>query len=521
MINYNKVDIKIITLILILMGFIAGCEKDHLESKDSKNPPNEYFASTLDESLIHGEDKYNAIFIENVSFSINQAQYNALDHISFEILPKEGSTIVEPLKGTYTKHYIETKGFLDKESMLISFPIFGLYDAYKNRVRITSMFSNNRKWEKVLQIETKAYEFSETKNTNIFANKQNFVGESYIHIVTDKGPMIMDIEGNIRWAYEDILDLTCRTSALLDKHMYCKQKGTPFDTLLKLGFDGTQEIIPFECGHYSGAAIHHEINLSPNGLLLEIHIKDGTTLKQRGSVLIEVDKTGKLLQSWDMDEIIGSCLTNGELPIETFIRNHASSGKALDWFHMNSSTYDKHDNSILISSRENFVIKVGYSDKQVKWILGDPTKFWHTLAPLNKYALKLTDGNINIGQHSLNFLKDGELLMFNNGENSTVPYFPKEKLGATFSKSMISAYQISNDLKQAKEVIHIELPYFCPNRGFVRKCKAGFLVDYIPQEPDFNSVIAIYNEQGKALLEIINHKFFATRAFPFPNEIVF
>ena len=48
----------------------------------------------------------------------------------------------------------------------------------------------------------------------------------------------------------------------------------------------------------------------------------------------------------------------------------------VDWFHVNAATYDPRDDSVIVSSRENFVIKLDYATGTPIWILGDPTKYW-------------------------------------------------------------------------------------------------------------------------------------------------
>ena len=58
-----------------------------------------------------------------------------------------------------------------------------------------------------------------------------------------------------------------------------------------------------------------------------------------------------------------------------------------DWFHVNASTYDPSDNTVIVSSRENFLIKVNYSTHDIVWILGDPTKYWYSFPSLRAKAL--------------------------------------------------------------------------------------------------------------------------------------
>lgn len=509
---------EVLYWVLIVFLSLTACTKNEIIPDDSSIGPIDNFVSSLDTSLIHSQDEYGAIFLENISYSIRSDQYDALEKISFKVFPKSKNSLVDTFTVSYSKGYIDNKGYFDSTLKQITFPVFGLFDAHVNTVSITNIFSDGKKWENTINIETNQYGHSEANNMNVITPINN-IGLSYMFMETDFGAMIMDIEGNMRWVADEFLTKTTNSSVFFDNNIYSKKQNSPFNELLKLGFDGSQDSISVECGDYPGAAFHHEINLSDNGFLLELHIKDGQSLVKRGSVLIEVDKNGKHLETWDMDEIIGRCLVESGVPVDTFIRNASNSSKAMDWFHMNSACYDGRDNSVLISSRENFVIKVGYNDKQIKWILGDTTKFWHSIDTLSHYALDLTEGNINIGQHSLSFIENGELLIYNNGDNSSVPFFPKDKLGAVYSNSFVSGYTISEENMTAKETFNIELPFFCPNRGFVQKSEEIFIVTSIPVQPEFNSVISIYDEAGNLLLNVINYRYFCVRASKFSNVL--
>ncbi len=77
----------------------------------------------------------------------------------------------------------------------------------------------------------------------------------------------------------------------------------------------------------------------------------------------------------------------------------------IDWFHMNSTVYDQRDDSLIVSSRENFVVKIDYSTGAIKWIFGDPTKskYWYNSPSLRAKALTLAGGGLYPdGQHRAN-----------------------------------------------------------------------------------------------------------------------
>ena len=83
------------------------------------------------------------------------------------------------------------------------------------------------------------------------------------------------------------------------------------------------------------------------------------------------------------------------------------------------SAYNRADDSLVVSSRENFVIGLDYNSGGIKWILGDPTKKWHQFPSLRKFAITVAPGSLPpIGQHSPSLTYDQGLLVFDNGQNS-------------------------------------------------------------------------------------------------------
>ncbi|KHN65112.1 hypothetical protein BA188_11250 [Aeromonas hydrophila] len=104
-------------------------------------------------------------------------------------------------------------------------------------------------------------------------------------------------------------------------------------------------------------------------------------------------------------------LQEGDEP-SNFVRD------GMDWFHMNAATYDPADDTLVISSRENFVVKLDYTTGKLIWLLGDETKHWYSYPSLQKLALSLSSGQTPIGQHAVSMTKDGKLMLFNNGRRS-------------------------------------------------------------------------------------------------------
>src|SRR2546430_13544985 len=93
----------------------------------------------------------------------------------------------------------------------------------------------------------------------------------------------------------------------------------------------------------------------------------------------------------------------------------------IDWFHNNGAAYNRADDSVIISSRENFLICLDYETGAIKWILGDPTKKWYQFPSLRKFALTLASGSLPpIGQHAPQITSDQNLLVLDNGQKRWV-----------------------------------------------------------------------------------------------------
>lgn len=174
-------------------------------------------------------------------------------------------------------------------------------------------------------------------------------------------------------------------------------------------FDGTMTFLQ----DYSNLGVtstgHHNFDPGKRGILMEV---DTTT--QIESVIIEVDALGNPLKTWNLATIISAAMTAGGDDPSQFVKAAPN-----DWFHNNAASYRASDDSLIVSSRENFVIALDYETGAIKWILGDSTKQWHQFPSLRRYALSLNGSSLPpIGQHAVSLTADDNLLLFDDGQNS-------------------------------------------------------------------------------------------------------
>lgn len=78
---------------------------------------------------------------------------------------------------------------------------------------------------------------------------------------------------------------------------------------------------------------------------------------------------------------------------------------SIDYFHINSLNIDPLDNNIIISARnQDSIIKISRKDGHIIWILGGPND-----------QFGLTDAQKFSRQHFASYVKNGNLLLFDNG----------------------------------------------------------------------------------------------------------
>ena len=165
---------------------------------------------------------------------------------------------------------------------------------------------------------------------------------------------------------------------------------------------------------------------------------------------------GEVTKLWDFDAIFRSTIGAKGEDATKLVKNGS------DWFHMNSAIYDASDDTIISSSRENFIVKTDYETGAIRWILGNTDKAWYQDYPSSLQPLTLACiGDAPIGQHSLSISDDGTLLTcFNNGAGHiTLP-----DIGDSRSYSKVSVYSIDEAAGTAEEVLALDggLNLFAP-----------------------------------------------------------
>ena len=423
--------------------------------------------------MIIGQTAGPTPFISQLQLTANPP--DSIASIKFQISPKPGS-VTRPVTATYPSAYLQKNGYYNSQTGAILLPVFGLYANYNNTVTLTYSFTDNSSQEATLMIATPTYsDPCGHTNPTVVQARTNSTSLSYDfillkHLCGTFSPTIIDTDGEVRWAGPTGFG---SFSSILFQNSFYIGHGP---ILYRMEFDGT--IVALRDYSSNGVTtFHHNIDFGKRGIIADL---DTTT--QIGATNMEVDGLGNILKTWDMAAIITNVMIAGGDNPSQFVMSTPN-----DWFHNNSVTYKRSDDSVLISSRENFIIALDYATDAIKWIFGDTTKQWHQFPSLAQYTLSLdVDTLAPIGEHALSITSDDNLLMFDNGKSS----LNHSPAGADRTYSAPRKYHINTQAMVATELWNYENSQasyspFCSS--IYEDSPLNYVIDYayLGTDPDY------------------------------------
>jgi hypothetical protein len=436
-------------------------------------------ASQADETTISivGQNPGATPFLSQLSLEASDPA--AIKSIRFTIAPKAGS-VTRALSGSYSNDYLVSRGFEQPPSTAIFLPVYGLYDECKNSVTLTYTFLDGSSKQASTTITTPAFTGDSCgyKTPTVLQARSGSTDLSYDYVMI-KGdcsyfePAILDTDGALRWV--GTANVAAGNFTFFDNAVYLGHG----PLLTRIELDGAFTLL----ADYSSLGIvnfHHNIDRGKTGIIL-----DATTQSYIESTLIEVDVSGTVLKRWDMADIISAAMIAGGDDPNQFVYPSPD-----DWFHLNGCTYNRADDSLIISSRENFLICLDYETSAIKWILGDTTKKWYQFPSLKKFALTLTLASVPpVGQHAPSITYDQNLLMLDNGQDS-VFQVPR---GVQIGYASPRKYALDLNTSTASEVCDFEMgqSIVCPYCGSAYEdAPLNYLIDYAFEDPVGQSAFA-------------------------------
>jgi arylsulfate sulfotransferase len=372
-------------------------------------------------------------FLSQLTLSVSDTA--SIKSIDFTIAPKPGSS-TRPLSATYSSSYLDERGDIGTGTIFL--PVYGLYDDYTNTVTFTYFFNDGSSKQDSTAITTTPFDDPcGYKTPTILQPKTGSNSLSYDYVLlkgacSTYSPAIIDTDGALRWV--GTAALTFYSLAFFENSIYIAYG----PLLYRNDLDGTVSLL----GDYGSVGVndfHHNVDRGKFGLLFE-----ADTDSYVETVIMEIDAEGKLLQTWNMADIISAAMIAGGDDPAQFVFAAPD-----DWFHSNAVTYNRADDSLIVSSREDFLICIDYATGAIKWILGDPEKAWYQFPSLQQFALNLAPGSLPpIGQHAVSITYDQEILVLDNGRNSEFQQPP----GAVRTYASPRKYHLDLNTMTATEV---------------------------------------------------------------------
>lgn len=396
--------------------------------------------------------------------TLNASDTSVIKTIKFSIAPKPGS-VTRPLSGTYANAYLVARGYVQGYSIFI--PVYGLYADYTNSVTLTYTFLDGSTSQNSTTITTAAFvDPCGYSKPTILQERKKTTALSYDYILIRSGcstfsPTVIDTDGALRWVGP--AGISSPHVNFFDNAFYI----TSGTFLYRIDLDGTVTFL-HDYSDLGVISFHHNVDHGKRGLIL-----DANTATHQESLNLEVDIAGNVVKMWDMVDVISEAMRAGDDNPDDFIVPASD-----DWFHNNATAYSRADDSLLISSRENFVICLDYESLAIKWILGDPTKKWHQFPSLAQFALELTPGSLPpIGQHAVSITYDQHVMVFDNGKDSDIQI----PVGQMRDYASPRKYRIDLPTKTATEVWNYEMDQSTRSgicSGVYEDQPHNYLIDY-------------------------------------------
>jgi len=347
-------------------------------------------------------------------------------------------------------------------------PVLGLYPGVDNEVSITLTQEDGTTYTGTTTLKT--VDLPATFPTIDIATLDRSAMEPGFHLIEllvgNQGKFLtysimFDDQGVIRW----FMDLSENGQITYTPHRIKNGNWLYLNWVNLLEVDDLGRTVKEE--QLYKIAGNHEVLELPNGnLLMGGSTKDSYVLRNGEPVATRFDhaviwdrannQPGK---TWDMREVLD--VSRAIFPADYGM------DPATDWFHVNSITIDPDDKNILISGRNQGVVKVD-QDNNLKWILA-PHVGWkksgfdqqgfetapYLLTAVDEngtpYPQEVQEGYASadnfdwpMGQHALTVLPNGHLLLFDNGL--------RRHFKADLSYSKAVEYEINEEAKTIRQV---------------------------------------------------------------------
>ena len=365
--------------------------------------------------------------IDNPKIIVNPYEISPLTAlILFETRDLTAPTVTivgEDESTTFTKTFTPNKKHV--------LPIYGLYPDRNNEVIITL---NGEDYTFHIQTDPLPEDFA--LPTDVTADKKELDQELYFVTPSSQGyTAAYDINGDVRWYLTE--NMIWDVQRLRNGNIMLSSNrliNPPYYTTGLVEMDLTGKIY-YE--YVLPGGYHHDVYELENGNLLVASndFESGTV----EDYIVEIERdTGNIVKRIDLKEI---------LPMDEGKNQMATD---YDWFHNNSVWYDSDTNSITLSGRhQDAVVNIDYNSLEINWIVGSHDGWSEEY---QKYFLDPIgdDFEWQWAQHAAMILPNGDLFVFDNGNNRSKTEEDSVKASDNYSRGVI--YHINTIDKAIEQV---------------------------------------------------------------------
>lgn len=389
----------------------------------------------INDSLINKQNLISQNIFDEIDLSQPQIILDPYDISPLTaLIIFESSEIVSPTITIKAKENQEDLTYTFDKNKVHYLPIYGLYPDYNNEVIVEY---NNEKLTFNIQTKPLPEDFPTlAQKPYLDDNYQHIINNDFYFLTpaADGYTCAYDKYGNVRWYLLE--NLVWEIKYLNNDNLILSSERLINPPYYTTGFYEMSLLGKIEKEYISAGGYHHDIFELVNGnFLVASNDFENDTVED---VIVEIDRdSGEIIKTIDLKEILN--MNTGK----------SESWVSYDWFHNNSVFYDEKTNSILLSGRhQDIVVNLDYDTLKINYIIGNPDK--HHPDYQQYFLTPTNDLEWPYSQHAAKFLPNGDIFIFDNGNNRAKNKDDYIKAKDNYSRGVI--YRINQKTMEISQI---------------------------------------------------------------------
>lgn len=336
------------------------------------------------------------------------------------------------------------------ETMSIShtIPIYGLYSEEATNVILTATYADESTESYTIEVTgDKLPDGYATFDVSVADIEEMAEGLTFTTPVMGTYVSGADQDGTIRFLLSDMRLANTSSIEQLDSGNFLitsyTRRGDGYYRNSFIEIEPTGRIV----NEYEIDGVHHAVIELPNGNFLAVGgDTDGTVVED---AIYEIDsETGEYLKIWDFDSYL-PVTTTGEEGVRSSVETYDYD--IHDWLHINSVDFYEETGEIIISGRQqNVVVSIDYETGEINYILSNEDIELPEALEDKLLSSIGDDFQWQYGQHDVQFMDNGDILLFDNGNYRSNYYDSGVDATENYSRAVI--YHVDTDNMTVEQV---------------------------------------------------------------------